>query len=246
MNPIIHIGVVDFFLMKSMLENHLDNYNKEKIMRKAYVDFTVLLDRSGSMAMIESDMIGGFNTFMNKQKEIPGDMKVSLFQFDTEFEKVYEEVDIHLISPLILVPRGGTALLDSLHKAIILTKERLDKLDKDKKPSQVYFMIITDGAENSSMEIRRERVKKLTESQEKESSWEFIYLGANQDAFAVGAQIGVNNCSTFSSNPGGMARACQVVTQSVNRYKTSGIAEDLQVEASKHNIVKSTPPDVWS
>ena len=98
-------------------------------MRKEYVDLTILLDRSGSMSDIKSDMEGGFNNYIEEQKKLPGAMRVTLYQFDTEYETVYEDKDIQDVPKLDLQPRSMTALLDCAFKAISVTKEKHNKLE---------------------------------------------------------------------------------------------------------------------
>ena len=82
-------------------------------------DITVILDRSGSMASIAQQMTDGFEAFVAKQKEVPGDCRISLVQFDTRYEVVYQNKRIHKTPPFRLQPRGGTALLDAVGRTII-------------------------------------------------------------------------------------------------------------------------------
>lgn len=161
-------------------------------MREDYTDVTVVLDRSGSMSSIREDMEGGFNEFIEKQKALPGEMRVSLYQFDTEYERVYAGLGVKDLPKLKLEPRGGTALLDALGRAIDETGSRLRAMPEAERPAKVVLLVITDGEENSSRERTAEQVKKLVQQQENEWRWQFVYLGANVDAFAAGASIGVS------------------------------------------------------
>lgn len=120
--------------------------------RPDYTDIVVVLDRSGSMAGIKFDMEGGFNTFIAKQREIAGVCRVSLYQFDTVYEPVYQGIQVQEVPLLELVPRGGTALYDALAKTIVTTGERLAKMAEPDRPGKVVFIVITDGAENASEE----------------------------------------------------------------------------------------------
>ena len=73
-----------------------------------------LLDRSGSMQSIKDDTEGGFNAFIQDQRRQGGECRVTLAQFDNEYEEVYRDLPLAEVPPLRLVPRGSTALLDSI------------------------------------------------------------------------------------------------------------------------------------
>ncbi len=112
---------------------------------KNLVEVVVLLDRSGSMTRICDDMNGGFKTFIDKQKELPGKCVVTLYEFDHEFAKRYEEVPVADVGPLNLIPRGDTALYDAIGKSVVEVGERLASKKESKRPAGVIFLIITDG-----------------------------------------------------------------------------------------------------
>lgn len=157
-----------------------------------------ILDRSGSMASIKNDTIGGFNAFINEQKAIPGSAKVTLAQFDGYYEIVYQARDINEVPELndtVFVPRGSTALLDAIGKTLVEQKMRIHKEGWAEK---VIVVILTDGEENSSHEYTNDVVKILTESAQNDE-WSFIYLGANQDAFSVASTFGINVNSSLNS-----------------------------------------------
>lgn len=186
-------------------------------MKTGYTHISVLLDRSGSMATIKDDTEGGYATFLESQQPHLGDATVELRQFDTHYEQVHGPVPVREASPLVLEPRGGTALLDAMGRSIQETKQWLAGLDEAERPERVVFVIITDGHENSSTEWRRDQVFRLV-TECTEQGWTFIYLGANQDAISVGTQLGVSaNTSmaytghtvrdTYSSLSASVARA---------------------------------------
>jgi Mg-chelatase subunit ChlD len=144
-----------------------------------------LLDRSGSMESILNDTIGGYNSFVKSQIADGGTM--SLYLFDHEVSEVYKDVPIDKVEPLTVetfVPRGSTALLDAI--GYILKKET----------KKSVMIILTDGEENSSTKFTHAHIKDLTEMRAKDG-WDFVYLGANQDAFAAGAKLGINTACTF-------------------------------------------------
>lgn len=160
-------------------------------MRKDLSDLTVVLDRSGSMHVCQSDAEGGLNRFVEDQKKRPGEALFTLVQFDTEYEFVHRAVPIGKVPHCSLVPRGNTALLDAVGRAIVETGERLAKMPEADRPGLVVFVIITDGQENSSREFTKTKVQEMISHQQDVYKWQFIYLGANQDAFAEAGDLGI-------------------------------------------------------
>ena len=149
-----------------------------------------LLDRSGSMQSIKSDVVGGFDAFLNDQRAGDGECRVTLAQFDNEYEVVYHAVPVGEVPALELNPRNSTALLDSMGKLITDTAAEIAALGEDDNPGSVIVAIMTDGMENASHEWSRPAIKSLVE-QQTNSIWEFLYMGADQDAVEVGASLGV-------------------------------------------------------
>ncbi len=188
-------------------------------MRKEYTDLTILLDRSGSMATIKSDMEGGLNQYLKDQEDIVGRMTVTFYQFDDKYEKVFENQDIEDVPDLKLVPRGSTALLDSAFKSITETKERIEAMSE--KPNNIIFLIITDGEENSSKEVNHSQLKSLIETQIK-NGWNFVYLGANQDAFQEAQSMGIPivNTMAYSAKVGlGVSSAINTLNVATSRSR---------------------------
>lgn len=160
-------------------------------MNKDLSDLTVVLDRSGSMHVCQSDAEGGLNRFVQDQKQQPGEAVFTLVQFDTEYEFVHRAVPIQKVPHCALVPRGNTALLDAVGRAIVETGERLAKVSEAERPGLVVLVIITDGQENSSREFSKKKVQEMIAHQQDVYKWQFIYLGANQDAFAEAGDLGI-------------------------------------------------------
>lgn len=194
---------------------------------KNYTDINVVLDKSGSMGMLRDDTIGGFNTFLKDQQDADGNAKITLIQFSTDYNFTHNAVDIQKAEPLnqqTYAPGGGTALLDAVGRCINETGQRLKELSEDKRPKQVIFMIITDGEENSSREFKREQIKKMIEHQQKKYDWEFIFLGANQDAFNEAAQMGiVANVANWEGTSKGTAAAYSAVSSGLKSYRSAGV-----------------------
>lgn len=149
-----------------------------------------LLDRSGSMETIVDDTIGGYNSFIRSQKDLGGTM--SLYLFDHELTEVYKDVpmaDVKDLTRETYQPRGSTALLDAMGEI----------LKKDTGDSKALLIILTDGEENASHKFTNSHIKDLTEMRTKEG-WDFVYLGANQDAFAVGQKMGIHTTCEFAAD----------------------------------------------
>ena len=175
--------------------------DKEKISElnkgeKMKTEIIVVLDRSGSMHLCESDVVGGFNAFIEEQKNGEGDAFITLAQFDNKYEIVYEQVPVDKVDKLNFQPRGGTALLDAVGRTIIASKSRLNK-DRSGIDS-VIFVVITDGEENSSIEFKKSQIAEMTMECENECGWKFVYLGANQDAFAEAGSMGFCSSGTMA------------------------------------------------
>ena len=160
-------------------------------MRNDLTDITMIVDRSGSMASIKSDAEGGINTFIEMQKQEPGEALLTLVQFDTHYEFLHSGIPIKQVPAFTLLPRGGTALLDAVGRAINETGARLAAMDEAQRPGLVVVVIVTDGEENSSHEFRREQIRAMIEHQQVVYKWQFTFLAANQDAFAEGASLGI-------------------------------------------------------
>ena len=160
-------------------------------MRTDLTDITMVIDRSGSMQSIRTDAEGGINSFIEQQKQEPSEANVTLVQFDTDYEFVHSGVPIRKVPAFKLVPRGSTALLDAVGRAINETGARLAAMEESQRPGLVVFVIVTDGEENSSREFTRDQIRTMVEHQQSAYKWQFTFLAANQDAFAAGGSMGI-------------------------------------------------------
>lgn len=160
-----------------------------------------ILDRSGSMAdkNIIVEAINGFNNFLDEQKKLKDKATLTVALFDDRYELLYDDVDIQKVEKITKdtwSPRGMTALYDAIGKTITTVKANRAKLGSE-KPDKVLVCIVTDGLENASQEYHRDGIKKLIKECENED-WNFIYLAANQDAFAVGSGFGISGGNTYA------------------------------------------------
>jgi len=154
-------------------------------------DITLVVDRSGSMEHIREDAAGGVNSFIRQQAKEPGEALLTLVQFDTEYEFLHKGVPIQNVPDYDLVPRGATALLDAVGRAINETGERLAKMAEADRPGLVIFVVTTDGHENSSKEFDKSQIKTMIERQQNDYDWHFTFLGASQDAFSEARSMGI-------------------------------------------------------
>jgi hypothetical protein len=183
-----------------------------------------LLDRSGSMATIVDDTVGGFDAFIKEQRNAPGECRVTLAQFDDSYEEVYADRPIAEVPSLVLQPRGTTALLDSIARLVIDAGQRLAAMPEDQRPGTVIVGIMTDGMENASREWTHPQVKELIEKQTDVYQWQFLYLGADQDAIEVGASIGVGAAHSVTYGRGKVKQAMAATSANMAAYRAARAA----------------------
>ena len=174
-----------------------------------------LIDRSGSMGGLESDTIGGFNGFIEKQRQLEGKTLVTTVLFDDKYELLWNgrDADTVRFSGKEYFVRGCTALLDAVGKTILDVGCRLSGMQEDERPDKVIFVITTDGLENASREFTYAKVRELIKHQQEKYSWEFIFLGANIDAAKEAGSIGIcaDNAISFEASKKGVeAMYCRV------------------------------------
>ncbi|MFW6219686.1 MAG: vWA domain-containing protein [bacterium] len=191
-------------------------------MKENLTEIIMIVDRSGSMSSIRSDAEGGFNEFIQKQKEVDGEVKVTVTQFDDKIEILYDNENIENIKEYKLEPRGMTALLDAIGTTINNVGNRLSKTDESERPSKVMVCIITDGAENSSSEFNKHKIKDMIEEQKNKYSWEFVFIGANMDAFEEASAMGIGFAASYDATSKGIRSAFQYSCDLTTSYRTTG------------------------
>lgn len=165
-----------------------------------YVHYVMIIDRSGSMQPVAEDFTGGCRSFIDRQLQgVDGNKRtVSLYQFDTVHEKIYDFDLLEKAKSYKLVPRGCTALLDACGRAITEVGEKLAIMPEHERPGYVMVLIVTDGAENASRMYTRAQVNDMIQHQQDKYGWRFTYLGANQDSFTEASHIGIDAPSVLS------------------------------------------------
>jgi len=185
-----------------------------------------ILDRSGSMSNLVSDTIGGYNSMLEKQKRLPGDVLITTILFDDQYEILYENVnlkEVFNITEKEYYVRGSTALLDAMGKTINYIGKKLENIQEDMRPGKVLFVIITDGYENSSREFNYKKIKSMVEHQKSKYSWEFIFLGANIDAIAVADNLGIadDRAVNYCADSKGTLEGYESINYAINSIRVN-------------------------
>ena len=196
-------------------------------MNKNLTEIIFILDRSGSMHHLESDTIGGYNSFLEKQKAEEGDAYVTTVLFDDKYEVLHNCIDIKAVQPITnkeYYARGNTALLDAVGKTIKEAEHRQNFTAEAETPGKTIVVIITDGMENSSHEYDLETVKKMVTAQQEKHGWEFVFLGANIDAVktAGGFGISADRAVNYRADKMGTATNFMGVTDAVLSMRRTG------------------------
>lgn len=187
---------------------------------KKVTDITILLDRSGSMQSIKEGTIQGFNSFLKEQQECKGKAFLTLDQFNHGYQTSFEAIDIkdvQLLNSESYNPDGLTALLDAIGKTIEKTCLRIKSLDKKQRPDQIIMVIITDGFENNSTIYNRKKIFKLIQKMEDKKKWQFVFLGANQDAIQEAHRYNISEkkAMTFAADDIGINDAFQSISHNI-------------------------------
>lgn len=201
---------------------------------KEYTKIICILDRSGSMSSIINESITGFNKFVNLQKELEGEATLRAHMFDTTWETSSEtrieylikETNIQNVEPINrnqYSPEGGTPLYDAIGFIIYDELDWLGNTPLEERPEKTLCIILTDGEENSSTVWNNEQIKNLIQECREELNWEFIYLGANQDACFVAQNMGMSsgNAYTYAATGEGANDAYDKITVATTSFRKS-------------------------
>jgi hypothetical protein len=197
-------------------------------MKSGYCHIHTILDRSGSMHEIRDDVIGGFNTFIEEQKKLPGEVTVTLVQFDDQnpYEVVHDFVrlpDVPALTKDTFVPRGLTPLLDAMGRGINDCGQRLSQMTESDRPEKVIFCIFTDGQENHSREFTKEQITKMIKEQTDLWKWEFLFLSCDLSAIDDAVSYGISKSHTMSFNrsPAGTRHVYATLSSTVKSMRKS-------------------------
>lgn len=199
-------------------------------MKKDLTELVFILDRSGSMNGLEDDTIGGFNSFIEKQKDVDGECLVSTVLFNSHSKVIYDRVSLDSIEKMTrkdYIPNGTTALIDAMGDAIHHIKTVHRYIREEDRPANTAFVIITDGQENDSHKYSSDEVKNMVNKQ-KEEGWEFIFLGANIDAVETAKQYGIeeSRSARFHNDTKGIKTNFSTISKALYCLRETGSMDD--------------------
>ena len=187
-------------------------------------ELVFILDRSGSMAGLEKDTIGGFNSMLEKQRKEPGDAVVSTVLFDTRVEVIHDRValaDVPDLTDREYYVRGCTALLDAVGGAIHHIGNVHKYARREDVPEKTLFIITTDGMENDSRRYTYDKVRRMIEHEKEKYGWEFLFLGANIDAAAEAKRFGIDEsmAANYHCDEEGTALNYEVISEAITSVR---------------------------
>ncbi len=192
-------------------------------MKKNMTELVFILDRSGSMQGLEKDTVGGFNSFIEKQKKEDGECLVSAVTFNSRSKVIYDRESLSEIRNMELsdyVPSGSTALIDAMGDAIHHIRNVHKYIRKEDVPDHTVFVIMTDGMENDSHRYSSDEVKRMVEDQ-KEKGWEFLFLAANIDAVETAKNYGIeeDRAVRYCSDSKGTRKNYSVLSKAISEFR---------------------------
>ena len=193
-------------------------------MKKNLTEMVFILDKSGSMAGLEADTIGGFNSMIERQKKAEGEAIVSTVLFSNDSTVIHDRVDLRQIEPMTdrqYYVGGSTALIDAIGGAIHHIGNVHKYAREEDRPEHTIFVITTDGMENASRHYTSERVKDMVQRQKEKYGWEFLFLGANIDAVETASHFGISEdrAVTFHNDSRGQALNYAEVSKAVCKVR---------------------------
>jgi uncharacterized protein YegL len=188
-------------------------------------ELVFIIDRSGSMGGLENDTIGGFNSLLEEQKEVEGQVTISTILFDNLYEVIHNRMDIKEVKPLSgkeYFVRGTTALLDAVGRSISRIHRDYCETLREERPNKVMFIITTDGFENASREYSYSRVRNYIQEMKAKYDWEFIFIGANIDAVREAKRFGINEerAVRYHADSVGTKKNYKAMGKAVTSYRT--------------------------
>lgn len=206
-------------------------------MNTQLTELAFILDRSGSMQSMASAAIRGFNHFLHTQQSAPGNARLTLVLFDDEYLVPHASTPVVEVSPLTAetyVPRANTALLDAIGRTIDELGQRLATMPEPERPGKVIIAILTDGQENASTHFTTAQIAQRIRHQTDAYQWEFLFLGANQDAIATAAQYNIapNNAATFVADETGQEASNAALARKMKGIRSKALGKMTAQEAA--------------
>lgn len=204
-------------------------------MNNNLTELVLILDKSGSMAGLESDTIGGYNGMMTKQRAESGECLVTTVLFDHQYYLLHDRINLKALGEMTAREYqvgGSTALLDalgrSINKLINVQRSTLEAYQAGK----VIFVIITDGQENASRLFNQQQIKALISHQQEKYGWEFIFLGANMDAVETAAHFGIaaDRAASYLADGEGTELNFQMMNEALRAFRRTGRVDEQAIE----------------
>lgn len=201
-------------------------------MNNNLTEMAVVLDRSGSMQSCVEAAISGFNTFLRDQRAQPGEARITLVLFNDQYETPWGTIPLAEATELdttTYVPRGSTALLDAIGRTIDDCGARLAAMPEEERPATVLVAILTDGLENSSRQFTWKDISEKIALQRDTYKWEFLFLGANQDAIATAAQIsiGAHMSASYAADAAGSTSSFRSTSRKMSALRFRGLPQNM-------------------
>ena len=208
------------------------------MMRKKLTEIVYILDRSGSMSGLEADTIGGFNSMIQKQKKTGEEAYVSTILFDDTSQVLHDRISIDKVETMTEEQydvRGCTALLDAIGGAIHHIGTIHQYAREEDRPEKTIFVITTDGMENASRQYSYEKVQKMVKRQQEKYGWEFIFIGANMDAYAEASRFGIrkDRAVNYVHDQRGTATVYEGVSKAVSAVMKASSVEEADAYLSE-------------
>lgn len=204
-------------------------------------EIAFILDRSGSMSGIVAETIDGFNRFLTDQQSLPGEARLTLVLFDDQYEVPVGSRPVAEVAPLdrkTYTTRGCTALLDAIGRTIDQLGKRLAAMPEAERPGKVIVAILTDGLENASRHHDLADINRMITHQREVYSWEFLFLGANQDAIATAARMGIDasNSATWAADAAGSRASHTSLSRKARAMRKMSMGLDDEVDRHDASI----------
>lgn len=212
-------------------------------MKKNLTELVFILDKSGSMCGLEKDTIGGYNSMLEKQKKVCGECFITTVLFDNHYELLHDRIDFRAIRPITekeYFVGGSTALLDAIGKTVRKIETVQKNTAKDYRAEKVLFVIITDGAENSSRNYSIAQVKEMIRQKKERYGWEFIFLGANMDAVETAGNFGIDadRAVDYVPDSRGTELNFRMMSETVARFRACGAVPSACLDEIRKDVKK--------
>ncbi len=223
--------VAEKSVAENVLPKHIHTANCEKTLAEP-VQIICILDRSGSMHSLTEDVIGGYNSFLENQKNESGKAEVTTILFDDQYEKITDAVnlnDAENLTSAVYYARGNTALMDALGRTLTETLGKMEKENICPAKRRVLVMIMTDGLENASKEYNKAKIKAMIEATTKDYNWNYVFSGANIDSASEAQSIGIrsNHAANYEADSEGVRNSFERMGEAASEVREKGnVSED--------------------